>query len=339
MGVCVGTRAVAAGVWASGFAKRQQETHFLTMVRSVIGVALLSLRSLLFWIGLTRGFDGGSTISAISRLRGSLLQRCFNYDVFRCCFRTGLPRATMAAFSSALWLLLSLPAARSQSKVEGFFTDPNHSTPRKGCGGSTCLSLEGTRMISTDETGRLFVIGADNDGIVWTLLGELNDEASGHLTVDFSLKAPKVGDLSGKWTGRQVEWQDGNAWTRVTEAPRMKLDPKSDIQFDGLYVDPKIWTGGLAGLRMVSHRTGKIDGLSITVVGTDDGESFFNLAGAFRPTGREPTGHLHSFFLNMKPIGGPKKLDGIQIKGALLWPDGSQWTKVRGAALKETDEF
>ena len=115
----------------------------------------------------------------------------------------------------------------------------------------------------------------------------LESSKSGQLVVDFTTKAPKVGDLSGVWTGARLDWEDGNAWTKLaaSEAPRVKLDPKSDIQFDGVYVDPDIWDGGLKGLRFVTHRTGKYDGLAITCIGTDDGETFFHLAGTFRNTG------------------------------------------------------
>ena len=243
----------------------------------------------------------------------------------------------MMAAAKGLLLLLLAPLAQS---MEGLFSDPNHRKPRDGCGGSTCLSLEGLRMIKTDDDGRIYVLGADNDGLVWSLLGgmNVNDPASGQLVVDFTTKAPKVGDLSGVWTGARLDWEDGNAWTKLaaSEAPRVKLDPKSDIQFDGVYVDPDIWDGGLKGLRFVTHRTGKYDGLAITCIGTDDGETFFHLAGTFRNTGapQEATGHLHSFFIDMTPLGGEKKANGIQIRGALLWSDGTQWTKVKGTKDK-----
>ena len=117
------------------------------------------------------------------------------------------------------------------------------------------------------------------------------------------------------------------AWTRVGALPRLEFDAEPDIQFDGVYADPDIWTGGLGGLRFVSHRTGKVDGISITVVGTDDGATFFTLHGAVRIE--------DSFFVDFTPIGGEKKWDGIQIRGALLWPDGGKWVKVRGFSPKD----
>ena len=82
------------------------------------------------------------------------------------------------------------------------------------------------------------------------------------------------------------------------------------------------WTGDLAGLRWVTHRTGNIDGVSIVAVGTDDGENWFCVRGAFRIS--------TSFFMDFTPIGGQKGWDGIQAQDALLWPDGSKWLKVRG---------
>ena len=59
----------------------------------------------------------------------------------------------------------------------------------------------------------------------------------------------------------------------------MKIE--GDQPFDGVYAT-EAWDGGLAGLRIVSRRSGRIKGVSVTVVGTDDGASFFELVGAFR---------------------------------------------------------
>lgn len=212
--------------------------------------------------------------------------------------------------------------------LEGVFVDPNHSKPKYGCGGSTCESLEGLRMIHTNDEGGITLVGADNDGVVWVLLGGMKDEHSGAMNVDFSIKAPQVGILDGVWTGNSIDWVDGNAWQKVDAVPRLEYDEDADIQFDGMYADPDIWDGSpsLAGLRFVSHRTGKIDGISITALGTNDGTNFFSLVGAFRIG--------NSFKMDFTPIGGKKAWDGIQIKGALLWPDGTKWVKVRGVDAK-----
>ena len=105
----------------------------------------------------------------------------------------------------------------------------------------------------------------------------------------------------------------------------MKVE--GDQPFDGVYAT-EAWDGGLAGLRIVSRRSGRIKGVSVTVVGTDNGVEFFELVGAFRgwPKSSE------SFFMDFTPIGGVPGWDGIHTfdgSGSLIFPDGERWYKLR----------
>lgn len=232
----------------------------------------------------------------------------------------------------ARWLSVAgwIAVAVSGAPLEGVFTDPRHAKPVYGCGGSACESIEGTRIVYTDPAnGRITMLGADNDGVVWSVLGRMADGGSGGLSVDFSLREPELGILDGAFDGASLTWADEahKPWRKVTDIPRLEYDADADIQFDGVYADPDVWTGGLPGLRFVSHRVGKVDGISITAVGTDDGVSTFRVHGAFRIE--------NSFFMDFTPIGGVKGWDGIVIKGALLWPDGTKWVKLRGMDPKD----
>ena len=226
------------------------------------------------------------------------------------------------------WLAFAAVAAAATAGdvLEGVFLDPKFRTPRYGCGGATCESLEGVRAVHTSAEGRVTMIGADNDGIMWVALGAADTGGSGGVRVNFALRGAGLGDADGHWDGRDIVWapEAMGAWTRASALPRLEYDAEADIQFDGVYADPDVWDGGPAGLRFVSHRTGKVDGISITAVGTNDGASFFALFGAFRIE--------NSLFLDFTPVGGEKRVDGIQIKGAILWPDGTKWVKVRGLA-------
>ena len=123
-----------------------------------------------------------------------------------------------------------------------------------------------------------------------------------------------------------LRWEGGGEWRR-REAGFAAVKVEGDQPFDGVYAT-EAWDGGLAGLRIVSRRSGRIKGVSVTVVGTDDGVKFFELVGAFRgwPKSSE------SFFMDFTPIGGVPGWDGIHTfdgSGSLIFPDGERWYKLR----------
>ena len=128
------------------------------------------------------------------------------------------------------------------------------------------------------------------------------------------------------WDGDVLKWEGGGEWTR-RETGFAAAKVEGDQPFDGVYAT-EAWDGGLAGLRVVSRRSGRIKGVSVTVVGTDDGVSWFELVGAFRgwPESSE------SFFMDFTPIGGVAGWDGIHTfdgSGSLIFPDGERWYKLR----------
>ena len=101
-----------------------------------------------------------------------------------------------------LWRVAVLAAAAASASaqvLEGVFLDPRHRTPKYGCGGSTCESLEGVRAVHTDGEGRVTMLGADNDGVMWVVLGAADAGGSGGVSVDFSLREPKLGVADGHW--------------------------------------------------------------------------------------------------------------------------------------------
>jgi len=112
------------------------------------------------------------------------------------------------------WNQLKIPdfalSKATDSKLSGFYQDPNHLKKR---------SWAGTRMISDAEGDKasdgLTLIGSDDGSHFWMLKGKYTSRDDGAFVVDFS---PKGGpsDLSGKFAGGAIQWSDGNTWTKMT---------------------------------------------------------------------------------------------------------------------------
>jgi len=100
--------------------------------------------------------------------------------------------------------------------------------------------------------------------------------------------------------------------------------------FGGFYTDANHFTeDSFAGVRMFASFPSHGTSSEISLVGSDDGRTFWTLHGEFTD---ESKGHLS---IDFSPKGGPKDLNGKYMNGKILWPDGNKWSKVYGPPVPE----
>eukprot|EP01006_Ploeotia_vitrea_P044723 TRINITY_DN66857_c0_g3_i1.p1 TRINITY_DN66857_c0_g3~~TRINITY_DN66857_c0_g3_i1.p1 ORF type:complete len:239 (-),score=17.15 TRINITY_DN66857_c0_g3_i1:367-999(-) len=97
------------------------------------------------------------------------------------------------------------------------------------------------------------------------------------------------------------------------------------MDIGAFYTDPNHYQpGSFAGTRMISDENGDTAGSRLTLVGSDDGFSFWTLYGNFT---NKKTGAL---VVDFSPKGGPANLNGTYNgKGKLTWQDGNFWSAVK----------
>lgn len=98
--------------------------------------------------------------------------------------------------------------------------------------------------------------------------------------------------------------------------------------FGGFYVDPNHYSDAgdsYAGTRMIADHPSHGTAEEITLVGTDDGRTFWTINGHFTDVSK---GHL---VIDFSPKGGPKDLSGTYSteygESRIRWPDGNQWDR------------
>ena len=197
--------------------------------------------------------------------------------------------------------------------VGGLYIDPHHYD-----GGR---ELRGMRMVSdrigmAEATKHLTMLGTDNGSVFWTLHGAMDggDSEGCPLYADFT---PKGGPLlGGNFYHEQnvIKWQTGgdelpSEWRReelpgfnFVPAPPSKQNSKGHVStllaVGGLFTTPAHEPGTLKGTRMISNQNGTGQpGGELTMVGTDDGYSFWTLVGkvAVPEPGDRPDGLRISF--------------------------------------------
>jgi hypothetical protein len=219
------------------------------------------------------------------------------------------------SFFSPLWAVIFLSVAGAVN-LGGFYTDPNHF--KSG-------SFAGTRMIS-DESGdtpsdRITLIGSDDGLKFWTLYGSWTDKAALKINVDFSPKGGPA-NFNGTVVPQGISWQDGNHWTRLGVPTFSTADDMSEGVFGGFFTDPNhAKPGSFAGTRLISEEVGDIPGTKLTLVGSDDGFSFWSLTGTWtdRASGK--------LTVDFSPKGGPSGLTGSYSSGHITWQDGNHWSR------------
>ena len=198
---------------------------------------------------------------------------------------------------------------------------------------------KGIRVIS-DAVGEvpgklLTLMGTDDGETFWQLKGAKG--TNGDLVLDFSPKGGPAG-LAASWrlttAGGKISFSDGNDWLRVDASfapngpdftPRVipEAGPPGIIQ--GIFADAAHWDKtkqSFAGLRFISDSVGVMPGRTLTIIGTDDGVSFWTLAGT--------KGNDVTLNLDFSPKGGPANLmtEWDAAKGRLIFSDGNYWTRV-----------
>jgi len=99
------------------------------------------------------------------------------------------------------------------------------------------------------------------------------------------------------------------------------LGAKDDI--GGVFTDPNHYKPGtLAGVRMISGNRVNAPSSDITLVGSDDGETFWTLHGTFTSAARS------ALVIDFSPKGGPAGLMGAYVGGRITFQDGNQWSKL-----------
>lgn len=113
----------------------------------------------------------------------------------------------------------------------------------------------------------------------------------------------------------------GNVTSPGAYGPRPMLSA-----FGGFYVDPNHYEGdSYAGTRMIADHPSHGTAEEITMVGTDDGRTFWTINGRFTNVAK---GHL---VIDFSSKGGPKDLSGTYStehgNSVIRWPDGNQWER------------
>lgn len=209
------------------------------------------------------------------------------------------------------------PHPSPASAIEGFYTDSKYRS-------NSAASLAGTRMISQrvgdNLTDKLTVVGTSDGASFWTMRGEWISKTNGEFSVDFS---PLGGltDLVGKLSSGGIKWADGSTWTLAAKPPAHAAATKAVEDVGGFYADPNhAKDDSFAGYRFISDIADMMPSNNITLVGSDDGCTFWSLKGAFT---NKSTGAL---VVDFSPKGGPADLQGTFTGTNITWKDGNAWT-------------
>jgi hypothetical protein len=177
---------------------------------------------------------------------------------------------------------------------------------------------------SASSEGQIVLIGSDDGTEFWKLTGKSAGDC-GMFAIDFSPKGGPA-DAVSKYQDGFLNFGDGNAWEKKTERePLQATGTPSDK--GGLYTDPNHYKdsdSSWAGTRYVSQKQGNNVSDTITIVGSDDGETFYALTGA-------SSGELE-MSVDFSPKNGPKDLaatfePSAGPAGAIHWPDGNTWSR------------
>jgi len=190
--------------------------------------------------------------------------------------------------------------------LQGVFTDPPHHEPG---------TWKGARFI-TDVDDVITLIGSD-DGTDWfCVTGAYTSKDEGKIAIDFSPKGgPK--DIAATWADGKLTFADGNFWQCI-DAPGSVLIPEAGASvLGGVFTDPPHHEPGTwQGVRMITN-VGDV----LTLIGTDDGSSWFCVTGTYAQESGEVV-------IDFSPKGGPKDIAATWADGKLTFADGNFWSKV-----------
>ena len=189
--------------------------------------------------------------------------------------------------------------------IDGIYSDPNH-VIAGSFGGLRAIARSGDEVVC---------LGCDDGENWWTLLGKFSNETD--LTIDFSPKAPRVGNLAASVVEGALKFADGNAWVKLKEGDAFGVDP-APKGLQGVYRDAS--NPGFKGLRFVSNRLGKVESDKVTILATDDGLTFKAFQGGSVADGKVlcQTGILDANLTDTGAIAGWTKLQPAGNPHALI---------------------
>jgi len=228
--------------------------------------------------------------------------------------------------------------ARVRGQHTGAWHDPHNN------GTYAVLTETGSELLVTRTSGSKSVGGTTyTDKVLFTFAPSADggcqitgcSESQGTSVVDFSTNYCNIRNLyCGSRDGCPYARSDlGTKESSVSPSAGAGKDPSACVvgarQFTeaaadigGFYVDPNHYKKGtFAGTRMLSMRKGDTVSDEITLVGSDDGESFWTLRGRITSKGK--------FVIDFSPKGGPADLHGAFSQDRLTFSDGNAWSRLR----------
>ena len=242
-----------------------------------------------------------------------------------------------AVFVPVLCLSLSNQAdllVANTLHLQGFFLDRAHHVPG---------SWKGVRIIAGEPAGTtITVMGTDDGETFWIVYGTIEREKNfpeeKPVSIDFSPKGGPA-DITATWVPAlsTLTFFDGNTWVRVDTlfapagpdfGPRLIAEPSAAGELQGVFADHKEYSpnaNSFAGLRFISDASpngAESSGNAVTLIGCDDGVSFWLLSGVKRAGG--------SLRIDFSPKGGPPDLttNWDAAAGVLSFSDGNHWDRV-----------
>lgn len=181
-------------------------------------------------------------------------------------------------------------------------------------------------MTGNTPSDIITLVGTDDGKSFWTVQGKFISKVRGTLSVDFSSKGGPD-NVSGTFKDGQIVWFDGNVWSQqaVSKYTVAEFPPFNATEIDGVYTDSVHYKeGSMAGIRMITAKKGTTPSKDLTLVGTDDGKSWWTVHGVLGGTNAK---NADVIFVDFSPLGGPSKVKGIYKNGRIRWPDGNIFTK------------
>lgn len=224
------------------------------------------------------------------------------------------------SFRLVLAAMLPSVAVSANCPISAYFRDPKHY--KEG-------TFAGSRFVTTKagdkETDDITLIGSDDGVNFWTLHGK-QAQTRCDIVVDFSPKGGPA-SLSGRYEPetKAIVWSDTNFWNEINIPDfAWGTDSATDKEIAGVYwgsdsIKPKTW----AGVRMISDSEGDKKGDDLTLIGTDDGKSFWMLKGKSTGTVDGKAGITVDF----SPVGGAISSSGTFANGEISWKYITSWPK------------
>jgi len=222
--------------------------------------------------------------------------------------------------SLACLVTLALAPTVVSGRPTGAFYDPKHYVGAD--------SFAGLRFLAEGPNHILSLVGTDDGKSWWALTGGCIGQDMDVVTFDFT---PKGGPLlAGRYSigTTYIEWLDGNRWHEWLSPPGPLLDSPAFSMVDwygrsGAFIDPNHYGGpsSYAGMRFLAGAPS--DPAKLTLVGTDDGKSWWAVKATVGGSLAEV------ITIDFSPKGGPADAEGRWVTtsagSTITFPDGNVW--------------